>query len=148
MAHHGANEFEKALYQRFSLAHSEPDTLNNKKGEDNMDNKSFQFEKILNGYLKNDSIEDDRFLFLKIAEALHQLVDFEKAKTAFAISQADYENYIQELKEAENGEASCLGVVDQIEEDWMVKVYDIQELTIFGEPHLKLLCYDATAAEF
>ena len=113
-----------------------------------MDNMSFQFEKILKAYLKNNRIEDDRFLFLKIAEALHQMVDFEKAKTTFVISQADYESYIKELKEGEDREASCCGVVEQIEEDSMIKVYDIQELIIFGEPHLKLLCYDVTAAEF
>lgn len=112
-----------------------------------MDNMSFQFDEILKGYLKNSRIEDDRFLFLKIAEALHQLVDFEKAKTTFMISQADYESYIEGLTEEDDGEASCCGVIWRIENELMLKAYDIQELTIFGEPHLKFLCYDATAAE-
>lgn len=113
-----------------------------------MDNTSFQFDEILRSYRNNIVIGDDKFLFLKMAEALHHLVDFEKAKTTFVISQAEYESYIKVLKEGEDREASYCGVIEQIEEDLMVKVYDIQELIIFGEPHLKLLCYDTTSAEF
>lgn len=106
---------------------------------------NFRSTEILRDYISNNRIEPKRFFELRIAAALQTLVDVEKSKCVRFMDEDEYHSRIgalpKDLRLFENA-------LDEYEKQNEIKIYDINEITLFGKRYLKFNCYDESEVDF
>lgn len=109
-----------------------------------MTDHTFRIDETLRDYGNNTQINQDNFFNLRIAASLQDLVDLNRSKCTYLMDKEEYDSYLKDLSDEES---TFIGVVERFEFNMQVKVYDVQEISIFGESKIKFLCYDKMEAD-
>ncbi|MGX6962947.1 hypothetical protein [Vagococcus xieshaowenii] len=109
-----------------------------------MSDYTFRIDQTVKDYRKNNQIEREKFFDLRKAAALQDLVDLSRSKMIYAMTKDEYDSILKGLSEEEK---NLNGVLEKFEDNFQIKIYDIQEAKIFEATYLKIYGYDKSEAD-